>query len=334
MAAASYRNSLVRQWELLKLLPSRKPGITASQLCGSLNAAGHEVSKRTVERDLAQLSQVFPLECNDKSAPYGWYWMAGYTLEVPGMALSDALTLKLVEDQMRPLLPARMLQGLESRFAQAAAKIAALEADNPSARWLAKVASVQPDMRVVPPAIDGVVLETIQQALLFDKQISCRYYSAHADITADYVLNPLGLVQRGQITYLVATAEPHEDTRLYAMHRMISAFLNDAPVSAPAAFSLKAYVENGALDFGTAEPINLKVWITSDLYRLLSETLVAEDMSMAKDGEGYVLSATVKDTWQLRWWVLSYAGSMTVLEPQSLREELKERLRRAVAMYD
>jgi hypothetical protein len=37
---------------------------------------GFTVSKRTVERDLNELSLIFPLERNDKSIPFGWHWSA------------------------------------------------------------------------------------------------------------------------------------------------------------------------------------------------------------------------------------------------------------------
>lgn len=39
-----------------------------------LRDAGFSISKRTIERDLNELSLIFPLERNDKSIPFGWHW--------------------------------------------------------------------------------------------------------------------------------------------------------------------------------------------------------------------------------------------------------------------
>ncbi len=333
MATASYKNSLGRQWELLQLLPSRAPGATAGELCKKLNESGHEVSKRTVERDLIQLSQIFPLECNDKGAPFGWFWMQGHSIDLPGIALSEALTLRIVEDHIRPLVPAPMLKGLESRFTQARKKLQAAQSENPSADWLSKVASVHPDMPLLPPSIAPSILESVQHALLKDLQIHCRYYSAHSDWTIDHVLNPLGLVLRGQITYLVATADPHHDIRLFALHRMRSVELTEQFASIPQDFKLTSYVESGALSFGAPEPIQLKAWASTELVRLLRETPLSEDMALQVTEDGYTLTATVQDTWQLRWWALSHAGSLVVLEPAEIRSELLERLERATDLY-
>lgn len=45
------------------------------------------------------------------------------------------------------------------------------------------------------------------------------------------------------------------------------------------------------------------------------------------------LSATVQDSWQLRWWLLSQSGAIAVREPAKLREALLERLETGLAMH-
>lgn len=333
MPAASTRSTLARHWELLRLLPNGGSGISAKEICRRLNEAGHDVTKRTIERDLLALESVFPIRCNDKSQPYGWHWMRDAPALLPGIAVGEALTLRMVEDFMRPLMPAAMLKGLEARFSQARLKLDALQDEVASARWLGKVANVQPDMQLLPPAVDAAILETVQSALLEDMQLQCRYYSAHSDWTGNHTLNPLGLVQRGQITYLVATSAPHSDVRLFALHRIRSADILRTPCIVPPGFTLQGYVDSGAMAFGIPTPITLKAWITNDLARLLAETPLSTDMQLEPEGEGKLLTAKVKDTWQLRWWALSHAGSLVVREPLALRDELTAQLRRALGLY-
>lgn len=74
LPSATTRATLSRQWELLRQLPSRSPGATSAALAMRLRDAGFSISKRTIERDLNELSLIFPLERNDKSIPYGWHW--------------------------------------------------------------------------------------------------------------------------------------------------------------------------------------------------------------------------------------------------------------------
>ncbi|MDM3890079.1 WYL domain-containing protein [Pseudomonas juntendi] len=85
------RHTIARQWQLLKLLPGRHPGVSSTQLQRALSGVGHTTSKRTVERDLVELAALFPLQCNSKGMPYGWYWQPGLSLEQAHQLQPDAL---------------------------------------------------------------------------------------------------------------------------------------------------------------------------------------------------------------------------------------------------
>lgn len=335
MPNTSMRSTLSRQWELLKSLPDRSPGVSALELSQRLAEAGFKVSKRTVERDLVELSQLFPLQCNDKGTPYGWYWTPGATAELPGLTLSEALTLRLVEDSLRPLLPAYMLKSLEPRFAQAHRKLQALGPQVPAARWIDKIASVPPELALQAPEVNGELLELIQLALLEDRQLSCSYFAAHRNKVTELKLNPLALIQRGSITYLVAIAEPYVDVRLYAAHRFQQVELLDVPSRRPDDFSLEAYIAGGAMQFTSlgAGLIELQAWISEELARQLRETPLTEDMQLEADGDGYRLSASLQDSWQLRWWLLSHTGKIVVHEPQALRQDLLNQLETSLRQY-
>ena len=219
MPKAAQHHALARQWQILRLLPTKPPGMTSRELVDKLEREGFSVTKRTVERDLAELSTIFGIACNDKGMPYGWHWMKGEYADLPGLSVSDALSLRLVEDLLRPLLPSAILESLEARFGQAKAKLAELSADNPNARWADKVRYVSPALPFVPPKVDPAVLDAVHEALLTEHQIAVEYQKASGE-QQTYRLHPLGLVQRGQITYLVATAFDYDDERLYALHRI------------------------------------------------------------------------------------------------------------------
>lgn len=326
MPSATSRTTLSRQWELLKMLPGSGPGLTASEIQSQLHAAGHVTSKRTIERDLVELSRLFPLQCNDKGTPFGWYWAPGKSAELPGVTLSEALTLQLLENSLRPLIPASMLATLAPRFSLARSKLDAMSTDNGSARWVDKVASVQPDINRLAPEIDESILARIQQALLTDHQLSCRYYSAHRDQTNELTLNPLGLVQRGQVTYLIATAEPYTDVRQFVLHRFEDA--NQLAICSvkPQGFRLSDYIESGSMQFGTGEHIMLQAIVSDGIARLLRETPLSRDMQLKSGRDGITLRATVSDSWELRWWILSHGAAIIVQSPAALRKEIIQRI--------
>lgn len=175
MPADKKYRTLARQWELLKLLPTRGAGKTAAELTRALKEAGFPVTKRSVERDLNDLLDVFRLDRNDKSPPYGWRWPYDTPAALPGITVAEALSLRLVQDTLKPLLPASVIKSLEPRFRQAEAKLATLAERNPTAQWADKVRSVPPTLPLLAPAIDIDVLETVQEALLANQQLEADY---------------------------------------------------------------------------------------------------------------------------------------------------------------
>lgn len=333
MPASSTRSTLARQWELLKMLPVRHPGATASELQGRLEEAGHASSKRTVERDLVELSRIFPLLCNSKGTPFGWYWVPGSATELPGLSICDALTMRLVEGSIRPLVPSNLLTALEPRFAQSRKKLEAMGSENVSARWAEKVASVPPALALIPPQVDSEALEAVQTALLNDTQLECRYYAAHKDQIHELTLSPLAMVQRAQVTYLIAVAEPFDDIRQFVLHRFHAARPIDRPSNRPADFSLQHYIDSGAMQFGKGLPITLEAWISEGLARLVHETPISNDMALTATQDGAVMKATVLDTWELRWWILSHAGSIRIDAPATLRADIARRLKQALELH-
>lgn len=337
MPSASTHSALNRQWELLQQLPSHPPGITCAELVARLSSMGYLVSKRTVERDLADLSRQFPLQCNDKGQPYGWYWAAGASVELPGMSISEALNLALIEDSLRSLLPSPMLKALAPRFSHARAKLENQAPGNCTARWADKVANISPSLNLIPPAINDSVVEVLHEALLNERQVRCSYYSAHNDRVRELTLNPLAIVQRGQVSYLIGTAVPYSDARQYALHRFREAHLLQAPAEHLDTFRLDDYLATDAFQFGssqTIERIQLTAWIDNGLARVLSETPLSTDMRLEPLEDGYRLYSTVSDSWQLQWWLMSLGDSLTVEAPDELRFRIADKLRKALNRYE
>ena len=324
---------MARQWELLKLLPAKPTGKSAAQLHRELNDAGYTVSKRTVERDLRDLSSIFALQTQEGS-PAGWFLGPNAASALQSLTLGEALTMRLVEQSVRPLLPSFMRSLLEPRFDAAKQKLAAMADGDNAARWIDKVASVYPELTQQGPSICPELLETVQSALFNDTQLSCCYYSAHKNQTSELVLNPLGLVQRSHTTYLIATAEPFADIRQFVLHRFQAAQNLDTPLQKPDGFTLEKYIAGGAMQFGLRDKIQMEAWVSHDLARLIEETPIASDMQLHKQEDGAKLTATLNDSWELRWWILSQAGSIRVDKPLTLKAAIAQNLREALALHD
>lgn len=332
MPSNKTRNSLARQWELLKLLPTRTEGKTAKQLAEGLIEAGYEISKRQVERDLLDLQEFFGLECDDDQMPYKWRWSFDRPADLPAITLAEALSLVVVEDTLKPLLPLSVQRALQAKFSQARSQLAMMSKKSSTARWAGKVKTAPTTLPLLPPFISEEILEVIQNALLLDEQIEATYQGM-SDKVIELRLHPLAMVTRGSVVYLVATAKEFSDVRLYALHRFKAVTRTFEKLKPLKGFSLDKYIADGALQFGEGGEIELTAILSDELARLLSETPISGDQLLKVKAGQWHLKASVLDSWQLRWWILSHGPGIQVIKPAPLAKEIEKTLKAAVAQY-
>ena len=101
------------------------------------------------------------------------------------------------------------------------------------------------------------------------------------------------------------------------------------PARRPENFDLDGYIASGAMQFGDGQELALMARVTDNLARILSETPLSSDQTL-KNG---VLGATVKNTQQLKWWLLSQGADIQVTGPEALVDWIKESLAEALAPY-
>jgi predicted DNA-binding transcriptional regulator YafY len=325
---------------MLQLIPKSPSQITVAELTEKLEAIGYQVTSRTVQRDLNDIRDALPqlnLMCNDMSRPYGWKWSRDAKTYFHFMSVEESLTLYLVNQHLKKVLPPSMLDELSPLFSQAQQSLAKLSDKNRMTHWLTSVVIEIPAQPLIAPKINFDIQKTIYQAVFEQKQIEVRYQSVGQEQSKKMILHPLGILVRGNITYLGATANDYQDIRLFALHRFVSAKLKELDDAKPnTTQTWQDYLASGAGGFGTKEEneIILKAWIDNDLANILQETPLSADQQLTKQDNGYQLQATVHQTWQLTWWILSQWARMRVDEPLALREEIYQKLTQAKAQYE
>lgn len=313
----------LRQWAMLKRIPQHPRQITAREIYEYLESEGFEVTKRTVERDLISLSEIFPLISNERSRPYGWSWnkdAAAFAL--PTMSPLQALTLELAHEHLATLLPASLLETLGPYFKCAHGVLSSGDGVKKLAKWRKKVAIVPPTQPLIPPSYTEEIIEAVHSALLSEQQLEISYASREQGETKTYRVHPLGIVQRGAVTYLVGTLNDYTDIRLLAVHRIQSTQVLDKSAKTPKKFDLAKYIQEGAFGFGESTEIKLVVRFTTPAVEHLRETPLSLDQQIEPDLHGWMrVHATVPDSAQLRWWLMGFGDKVEVLEPLSLHEE-------------
>ncbi len=325
---------LLRQWKMLQLLPSKWPK-DASTLRDELEEEGFSIDLRTVQRDLKELMEVFPLTAIP-GKPISWRWdRNAMSFDLPGMDRTAALTLKMVGEFMTGLLPKNCLESLAPNLRRADTILEQL-GDKSFGGWPDKVRVVPRTQPLLPPEIDSEILDLIYESLFQDRRFKAQYLKKGSADPVEFCVNPLGLVAADPLLYLVATLWDYDDVKLLAVHRFQSVERLDDPARKPEGFHLDRYLESGALGFPLAgeKTIRLKVLFDRSAAIHLHESPLSPSQSISDLADGRVLiEADVLDTQQLRWWLLSFGSNVEIVEPQSLRREFAETIHSMASRY-
>ena len=108
---------ITRQWIIIQFLLNSKY-VSTTEIEKHLLSKGIVTTQRTIQRDLNLLETLFPLECRRDCMPYNWRWKK-IEQSVKGLSLSQALILRLVDDQLSDILPEHTQQELLPLFQKA-----------------------------------------------------------------------------------------------------------------------------------------------------------------------------------------------------------------------
>ena len=295
----------------LKWMPRR--AISSTELHRRLAEEGYSRTLRSVQRLLEVLVESGLVERDDRSRPHGYRRTEGQLgLSLAGLGAREALLIALAERHLRLLLPAELRRAF-SPFFDEARRLEDLLPPWPhgilARQWLQKVRVVREGLPLLPPVIEGEIVEAVSEALYGNRWLAISYRNAEGRrLEADVM--PLGLVQQGVRLYLIARFRGFQEERNLALHRMLSACATDLTFERPADFDLERYEAEGRFGFGAGRHIRIHFSIAPQHGKHLRETPLSEDQVIREQSDHYRVSATVIESAQLDWWLNSFGGDV------------------------
>ena len=355
--------SLERRLAIMSLIPQEPRTITAEKLLDKLrNEQGMDLSLRSVQRHLIKLREMPSmgvrfyegeertrpprLELRDEDAPRPtnqikrWYISRDISgIEIPSMDPEAATVLKLAERYLSDLLPEAVLQNIGHYFRRADA---IMNKPGRPRGWLDAVAMVPKSLPLLPPKYDKSLANTVFQAIKDNRQLRVSSITRLSpDTPKEYDINPLGIVLRDTSVYLVWTRVGDMTDRIkeFVLHRLRSATILEMPRDLPVGFSLDKFIheQQGFAYLVRDEPETIQLVLEVDpiLRFTLSETALSGDQTIEKlDEQRYRVTATVKNTYQLRAWLHEKAFQITVIAPVYVRDDFIGKLMSITQRYE
>lgn len=341
--------TLQRRLDILMMFGRKNQEMSLKEIIGRLSRLGHTLSERSVARNLDLLEQAGLLEAITKKSndDYDdetfferedalsrkgckWRWPVGLDSRIkvfPKLTLGEVIAFRLMDLLLKPLLPRESYDAIQPYLTATRNQSEILPKWDRMREWEKKVRVIPAAQPLLPPQnpAQEAVREAILEALFRDLQCKIRYQQVWRDEPVEWVIHPLVYLQRGPAFYVLCTIDEFTDVRQLALHRMLSAVALESPSKKPVGFDMDQEVERSQGMGGSNEPIRLVTRFWRKAGSHLMETRLAEDQVIQDDDESdyhFWLTATVNDTAQLRWWLLSFGQHVEVFEPKELRAEL------------
>jgi predicted DNA-binding transcriptional regulator YafY len=313
----------IRRLLLLQQIPRSPHNITVKEICDNFANNGRPTNTRTIQRDLIQLSVVFPLIDEAMGKTNYWSWRAdAEIIDMPSMNPKTALSFYLSELYLYQMMPPAVLDALQPHFNKAKQ---VLKDNKNMGIWRNKIAILPEGMPLQAPDLKDKIIEPIYNALLEQKTISASYQKREEGTPTEYQqINPQALVFRNRIIYLLATVKNYPDIIQFVLHRFTKTTLQNQKIP-PINFNLHNYIQDGNFDFIEGDDFDIELLFTHGAVNHLYETPLNNSQKLAKQADGRVrLIAKVHNSSQLRWYIRGFAHQVEVINPQFLREEFKQ----------
>ncbi|WP_250122679.1 YafY family protein [Chroococcidiopsis sp. CCMEE 29] len=289
-----------------------------------------EVSERTIHRDMEALSSAGVPVVAERGQGGGWSLLGSYQTTLTGLNLAEIQALFLPK-------PTHLLAdlGWSQAFEAALLKLLATlpDANRQQAEAVSQRIHLDPtgwhrweeEMAAFP---------ILQTAIWQEHQVQLTYKRSDGKVV-ERLVNPLGLVAKGSVWYLVASVE--EEVRSYRISRVQSATITDRPCIRPSEFNLAEYWQRSLVEFNANLPrYGVMLRVAPDVLPRLryGGHFARIEQIGSPDAEGCILISIRFDVQEEACaYVLGFGAQVEVLEPSQLRDRVLQAAKEVIALY-
>ena len=321
---------VIRQWQVLREIESRRTGVTIHELAGLV-----KVTTRTIRRDLQALQEsgFAVYDEGEENETKRWRLDAQpFRALQEGLSVADVAALYLSRSIVEALSGWPLAEELRSVFAKLDGAL------NPRMREFLSTLPQVISAKAAPRARreSGKLIDVARR--LFDaardrRIVEMRYFSAKSNRAKTYVAHPyrLALAQGG--VYLVAWVPQYDEFRTFAAERIERLSVKEGTFRKTRELPADVFGASMGVFWAPAEPIELefdprvapyvrgRVWHDSQRIEELADGRIRLAMDVSND-------------WALRSWVLGFGASVRVIHPTALADAVLDEFKRGRALYE
>lgn len=310
-------DQLGRQWKIIQTLIASRNGKSAAELSDELDC-----SPRTLYRDLQALQIAsFPIYTERVNGKSLWSLLDTVKHQIPvPFNLTELMALYFSRDMLKVFKNTVFYDSLESLFEKVKTTL-----PPESKTYLNNVENTL-QLGIKPYKEYGRfkgILNQINDAALNRKTIEIVYFTMSRKKESRRRLDPYRIWFLNGTFYVIGLCHLRREVRIFALDRIKMLHQTNESFEISEDFDFEKFVESS---FGVyqGEPVYIKVWFHPDVAGYIKEKVWHESQNVVPQEDGSViLELQVAGTEEIRFWIMTWGSKAEVLEPESLREEIR-----------
>jgi predicted DNA-binding transcriptional regulator YafY len=320
-------DQLGRQWRIIQTLISSKFGKSASELADEL-----ECHPRTLYRDLEALQVAgFPIYQERVEGKNLWSVLDTVKHQIPiPFSLTELMALYFSLDMLKVFKETAFHDSLESLFKKVKTTL-----PPESVKYLGRVEQTL-HVGIKPYKHYGKfreIIDRVNEAAAGKKSIEIAYYTMSRKKETTRKVDPYRIWFFNGTFYLIGHCHLREQVRVFALDRIKMLHLTKENFKIPEGFNLDDFLRPS---FGVfqGEPTKVKILFDREVAGYIAEKVWHETQDLHPQADGsLIFEAEVAGTDEIKFWVMNWGSKAVVLEPASLREDIRAEAAAVLARY-
>ena len=321
-------DQLGRQWKIIQTLISSRIGKSAADLAQDL-----ECHPRTIYRDLEALQVAgFPIYTERSEGKNLWSLLDTVKHQIPvPFTLTELMALYFGRDMLKVFKDMVFYDSLESLFQKVKTTL-----PPESIKYLKNVEQTL-HLGVKPYKEYGKfkeILNRVNDAAINRKSIEIVYYTMSRKKESTRRVDPYRIWFFNGTFYLIGLCHMRNEVRIFALDRIKMLHQTNETFEVPEDFSLEDFI---GPSFGVyqGEPAHIKVWFHQDVAGYIKEKIWHDSQQIHPQDDGSIIfEAEVAGTDEIRFWIMTWGSKAEVLEPASLRKDIRAEAEMMARQYE
>lgn len=321
-------DQLSRQWRILRQIEGSRNGLTAAAIAEMGN-----VSLRTTYRDLDDLQLAgFPLHTEKGETGRQWKFVDSYQSNVPQpFTITELMSLHLSKDLLKVLKGTIFFESLESVLNKARAHLPA-----PALAYLDRIESTF-HMGMKPHKDYSRfqdIVSKVSRAAVERRCIEILYLPLQRKRVTRRKIDPYRIWFFEGTIYIIGLCHLRNEIRKFVIDRIKLLRLTDEKFQIPPDFDLDEYL---CYSFKVIDDdlYTVKIRISPGWARYVGEKIWHENQTIRKMPDKSVeMTFQVAGLDEIKQWVMSLGPEAEVIEPEGLKELIRQDLKNTLAKYE